>query len=235
MDFDPFLTQIRPHFGLVSGSFLAPFLAPLRGAILSENTRKTNVFHCFGAPKRLSFGAPFGLHFGSIFAPFWAPFRAPFGPGPNLPFCVVFRLARPTLGAGARKSSPDPSHLINLLGNFLENPTRNKWPRRFPSLAGEDNPPPPERLYGSICTNLASLCLPRTCIMWHCQRKEMIRPHQFLADRGMPIFADIHTGDRRANPIRGRQPCRFRPALGNPNNRCVFLLILTNNALMTTT
>ena len=85
MDFDPFLAQIRPHFGSFLGSFLAPFLAPLRGAILSENTRKTNVLHCFGAPKRLTFGPLFWLHFcsisGSILDPFsdalWARPKPP--------------------------------------------------------------------------------------------------------------------------------------------------------------
>ena len=105
--FDPNPAPFLARFGLD----LAPFLAPLRGAILSENTRKPNVFHCFGSPKRLTFGAHFWHHYCSIFAPFRSPFRAPFGPGPNLLFCIVFRLARPSLGAGAKRFSPDPSLL----------------------------------------------------------------------------------------------------------------------------
>ena len=131
MDFRPlFGPNLDPkwlHFWLV----LAPFLAPLRGAILSENTRKTNVFHCFGAPKRLTFGAPFGLNSGSILAPIWSPFGAPFGPGPNLSFGIVFRPARPSLGAEVRKLSPESYLLKNYLENFLINFLRKFSPEKI--------------------------------------------------------------------------------------------------------
>ena len=79
------IAWIWTDFGLIFGSILAPFWdvlglfldqfsAPLRGAISGEKTRKTNVFHCSGAPGRLSFGVPFGLNFGSISASFLIPF-----------------------------------------------------------------------------------------------------------------------------------------------------------------
>ena len=85
------MAWIWTDFGLIFGSILAPFWdvlvlflgtfpAPLRGAISGEKTRKPNVFHCSGAPGRLSFGVPFGLNFGSISASF------------RIPFCsIVFR------------------------------------------------------------------------------------------------------------------------------------------------
>ena len=79
------MAWIWTEFGLIFGSILAPFWdilglfldqfsAPLRGAISGEKTRKTNVFHCSGAPGRLSFGVPFGLKFGFISASFRIPF-----------------------------------------------------------------------------------------------------------------------------------------------------------------
>ena len=79
------MAWIWTEFGLIFGSILAPFWdilglfldqfsGPLRGAISGEKTRKTNVFHCSGAPGRLSFGVPFGLKFGFISASFRIPF-----------------------------------------------------------------------------------------------------------------------------------------------------------------
>ena len=51
----------------MSGATSAPFLAPLRGAMLSGNTMNSNGFGAFSAPKN-----------GSVLVPFWVPILAPF-------------------------------------------------------------------------------------------------------------------------------------------------------------
>ena len=63
--FDPNLAPFRARFD----SILAPLLAPLRGAILSENTRKPNVFTVLELQKGLlleHFSTPFWLHFADL-------------------------------------------------------------------------------------------------------------------------------------------------------------------------
>ena len=77
----PFPAHFGPlfgsNFGPISGSILAPFLVPLRGTILSENTRKPTFPIVLELKKRLSFGALFGPHFGSISGSILDPFLTP--------------------------------------------------------------------------------------------------------------------------------------------------------------
>ena len=77
--------QIRARFGLISELIFGLKTGPLRGPVLSENTRNYNGFRTGGVPKS---------------APFWCPFRVPFG----LHFDSLF--GPPVLGsAGQLKSS----------------------------------------------------------------------------------------------------------------------------------
>ena len=62
-------------FGSIPAPFFDPILgpksAPLRGALLSEKTRKPMVLELFCPPKRLVLGGSFGYNSGSIFGTFW--------------------------------------------------------------------------------------------------------------------------------------------------------------------
>ena len=75
------LDRIWIHFRLNSGSILGYFGAlfgsifgPPSGGHFGRKTMGNNIFHCSGAPGRLSFGVPFGLKFGSISVSFRIPF-----------------------------------------------------------------------------------------------------------------------------------------------------------------
>ena len=84
---DPFRGALWAPWGI-------PFRVPLRDVILSGSTRKSNVFHRSGAPKRVSSGPLSGSNFGALLGdllgallesipgpfrdPFWDTFRGPF-------------------------------------------------------------------------------------------------------------------------------------------------------------
>ena len=64
----PFLVQFWAAFG----PFLEPFWGALRGALSSENTRKSKGFGAFRVPFVVLFWGPF-------WGAFWAPFFGSFG------------------------------------------------------------------------------------------------------------------------------------------------------------
>ncbi len=71
MDFGSILTQIWTQFWLISEPDFGLKTGPLRGPVLSENTRNYNVFLNFGGTQKGSilshFLAHFGLHFDPLF------------------------------------------------------------------------------------------------------------------------------------------------------------------------
>ena len=83
--------QIGYNSGPLFGPLLVLKMAPLRGAVLSENTRNSKGFGAFRPQKRAPCWVPFWcqiwLNFGSILVPFWPLCGAPFGPArtPYLP------------------------------------------------------------------------------------------------------------------------------------------------------
>ena len=117
MDFDPFLPPFwplfGPYFGSFSGSFwlhfglfLELFLGPLRGRVLSENTRKTKCFYTFQPSKRARFRVHFRANFGQVLGSILGSFWCTFWEAGRTQFFTVLGLAWPAPGAGVRKFSP---------------------------------------------------------------------------------------------------------------------------------
>ena len=105
LNFRPEVNSILIHFG----SRFRTKTGPLRGSVLSEDTRNSNGFELFCPPKVLRFGSLSGANFGPIFGSILAPLWGRFGASPNPPFCLVFGLAWPAPGAEAKEILPDPS------------------------------------------------------------------------------------------------------------------------------
>ena len=99
--FDSILTQIWTKIWLISELIFGLKTGPLRGPVLSENTRNYTVFTLAVGPKGLHFGGTFGSILGSILLPFWPPC---FGAGQPAEITILGSL-RPGPGPEVRKPS----------------------------------------------------------------------------------------------------------------------------------
>ena len=73
MDFDPFLTQLCTHFGLVLAPFWLHF-GPPSGGHFERKHKENQRFSLFWSSKKAYFWSSFWLHFGSIFGSILDPF-----------------------------------------------------------------------------------------------------------------------------------------------------------------
>ena len=108
-----FILGVLAHFCSISG--------PPSGGHFQRKHKENQRFPLFWSSKKAYFWISFGSILTPFLAPFWNPFRTPFGPRPNPPFGIVFRPARPSLGAEARKLSPEANLQNNFIGNYLNN------------------------------------------------------------------------------------------------------------------